>query len=454
MHLPGVRRGRRGAQRQRHRVGARGPRVGVDRRPQVEGRLHVPQLLGGRADALRVVGGLQGRGQRLGQVVALAVVVGAFGRAVRAAVRPGEQPREPAVQPGPFPGEQIGVDRLPGQGVPERVRVPVAGDEQLPLHGLAQRRLQLLLGQPHGVPQQVMPHPPPGDRGGAQHLLRRLRQLLEADEQHVGKAAGHADRGRVRGRHQLLGVEGVALGAFDDAVHGGVRQRPVPQRADQPGDVGVRQGTQLEALHGGQPHQLGEQGTERMPAVQVVRPVRGEHRETVARGPAGRPVQHAPAEQEPQQVPGGLVGPVQVLQDQQQRRDVRQLGEQRGHALEEAQPRPVRRPPVVRAAAEQPVGHRVGGQHGGEPLVGGQRAEDLGERQIGQTDVAQVHAVPGEHGGPGRRGPAGDLVQGPGLAHPGVPGDEHRASLTGTGALQDAGEAGEFVLAADERAGE
>ncbi len=126
MQLPGVRGGRRGAQRERHGVGPGGPCRGVDRGPQVEGRLDVPQLLGGRADALGVVGGLQGRGERLGQVVALAVVVGALGRAVGPAASRGEQPGERAVQPGPFPREQVGVDRLPREGVPEGVGVPVA----------------------------------------------------------------------------------------------------------------------------------------------------------------------------------------------------------------------------------------------------------------------------------------------------------------------------------------
>jgi hypothetical protein len=145
---------------------------------------------------------------------------------------------------------------------------------------------------------------------------------------------------------------------------------------------------------------------------------------------------------------------VQVLQDQQQRCDVRQVGQQGGHALEEPQPRGRGLGPAVRAAAEQPVGHRMPGQHGGEPLVGGEQAQDFREGQIRQTHVAQVHAVAGEHGRPGRGGPPGDLVQGPGLADPGVPGDEDRAGLPGAGALQHAGETREFVLAADERAGE
>ncbi len=302
-----------------------------------------------------------------------------------------------------------------------------------------------------------MPHAASGDRGGAQYLLGDLGQLLEADEQDVGQAAGYTSGGRVRGRDQLLGVEGVALGAFDDPVHGGVRQRQVAQGAHQPRHVGVGQGPQFQPLHGGQPYQLGQQGPQRVAAVEVVRPVRGEHREPATGRPARRPLQDSPAEQEPQQVTGGLVGPVQVLQDQQQRGDVRQLGQQGGHALEQPQPRPrggAPVTPVVRIAAEQPVGDRMRGQHGGEPLVGGQHSEDLGERQIRQAHVAQVDAVPGEDDRPGRGGPPGDLVQGPGLADPGVPGDQHGARLTGAGALQYAGETREFGLATDERTAE
>ena len=63
------------------------------------------------------------------------------------------------------------------------------------------------------------------------------------------------------------------------------------------------------------------------------------------------------------------------------------------------------RPPVsgarARAAARQPVHHRMRGEDVREPLVGREQTQDLGEREVRQTHVTEVHAVPGEHRHPG-----------------------------------------------------
>lgn len=299
-------------------------------RPQVEGRFEVPLLLGGRTDPLGVVRGLQGGGQCLGEVVALPVVVGALGGVLGGPAAPGEQPRERAVQPRPLPGEQIGVDGLTCEGVPERVRVVVPGHEKLPPHRLAQRRLQFLLGQTDRLPQHIVLHPASRDGGGPQHLLRGVGELLEADQQHIGETSGHPTGLRVGGREQFLRVEGVPLGPLHDPPDRGVGQRPVLQGTHQPHHVGVAQRAQLQPFHGGQPYQLREQRPQGMPTVQVVGPVRGEN---------GQPVpEDTPAEQEPQQVPRRLVGPVQILQHEQQRGGIRHIGQQPRHPLEQPQP--------------------------------------------------------------------------------------------------------------------
>ncbi len=206
--------------------------------------------------------------------------------------------------------------------MPEGVRVALTGDEELPSDRLAQCRLQLVLRQPDGVAQQLVLDAPPGDRGRPQHLLGRVGQLLEADEENVGEPARHAARLRVGGREQLLRVERVALGALDDPADGRVGQRSLAQGTHQPGHLGVGHRPQLQPLHGGQSHQLREERAQRMAAMEVVRAVRREHREPVAGRATGGPLEDTPAEQEPQQIPGGLVGPVQVLQDEQQRGDL------------------------------------------------------------------------------------------------------------------------------------
>ncbi|CAM5724493.1 hypothetical protein SVIOM74S_00696 [Streptomyces violarus] len=402
----------------------------------------MPLLLGRRAHPLGVVGGFQGGGQRLGEVVALPVVVGTLGSALRGPALPGEQPGERAVQPRPLPGEQIRVDGLTGEGVPEGVRVVAPGDEQLPSHRLAQRRLQLLLGKPDRLPQQLVLHPAPGDGRGPQHLLRGVGQLLEADQQHVGEPAGHPAGLRVRRREQLLRVEGVPLGPLHDPPHRRLRQRTPFELPHQPGHIGIAQRPQLQPLDGGQPYQLREQRPQRMATVQVVRPVRGEHRQPVP--------QNTPAEQEPQQIPRRLVGPVQILQHEQQRRDIRHIGQQPRHPLEQPQP-PVYVPSGIAPASEHPPDRGMSGQGGSEPLVGGEHAQDLGERQIRQPHITEIHAVPGDHGHARFGGPPPDLVQEPSLTDPGVPGDQYRTSLPTPGSLQHAGQPGKFGSPPDNR---
>ena len=156
-----------------------------------------------------------------------------------------------------------------------------------------------------------MPHPAAGDGGDAQHLLRRRGALLDPGEQDVGQR--HRQRLAVQpGGQQLLGVERVALGAGDDVVDRGLGQRPGRggQPADQRADVGVGQRAELEPLHAGQPHQLGQQRPQRVAAVQVVGAVGGDH---------GDRLVGEPGQQVAQQVAAGPVGPVHVLQHEQQR---------------------------------------------------------------------------------------------------------------------------------------
>lgn len=186
--------------------------------------------------------------------------------------------------------------------------------------------------------------------------------------------------------------------------------------------------------------------------MQVVRAVRGEDGEAAGRAAGRGPLQDAPAEQEAEQVAGGLVGPVEVLDDQEERGQVGQVGEESRDALEELEAAAgVGRGARPRGRADEPVHRGVRGEGRGEPLVGGRSAEDLREREVRQTYVAEVHAVAGEDGQAGGGGVCRGLRQRPGLADTGVPGDQDGARVAGRGPLQDAGEPGEFVRPADER---
>ena len=60
----------------------------------------------------------------------------------------GEQLGQPPVQPGPFPGQQVGVDGLAQQSVPERIAPVPVRHEKLVRDRLPDRLVVLGPGQP------------------------------------------------------------------------------------------------------------------------------------------------------------------------------------------------------------------------------------------------------------------------------------------------------------------
>ena len=129
------------------------------------------------------------------------------------------------MQPHPLAGQQVGEHRLAQQRVPEAV-APVVGDhQQVVVHRLGQRLLQLAGREPADGGHQLVPHPAAGDGGDPQHLLGGRGPLLHPRQQDVGQP----ERQRLAvqpGGEQLLGVEGVALGAGDDVVDRATRAAP------------------------------------------------------------------------------------------------------------------------------------------------------------------------------------------------------------------------------------
>jgi hypothetical protein len=87
-------------------------------------------------------------------------------------------------------------------------------------------------------------------------------------------------------------------------------------------------GGQLQPLHRRQPDQLGQQRPQWVPPVQLVGPVANGQR---------HPTRPQGAGQEGDQVPGGAVGPVQVLQHQQHRRPLGQAHQHGPHGVEHLQ---------------------------------------------------------------------------------------------------------------------
>ena len=230
-------------------------------------------------------------------------------------------------------------------------------------------------------------------------------------------------------------------------MQGGRVQRALGQRAQVVGHVGVAEGGELDGGHPGQAEQLRDHRPQRMTAVQVVGAVGDHHRHLF-------PVQH-PA-QEGEQVAGGAVGPVQVLQHEQDGPLCRQLGQHpqdRAEQLLLRQARQVGRRRAGTAVGQQPPEHRAGGDRVEQRLVragaGGRRAQRVGERQV-RDAVAQLGAPAGQHGEAAARGPPGQLRHQAGLAHPGVPANERVPGAALGGVVEQVEQAAQFAVPADQ----
>ncbi len=304
--------------------------------PQRQCLIVVPVRLSRRRELLSLLSGPDGGGERPGDVMARQAVMGQLGRRSRHGVQPflvGQQARQRRVQPGPLAGQQVGVDRLAQQRVPERVALLAVGGEQLVSDRLADRRLVLGGRQPGRFHDQLVVHPAAAHRGGAQRLLRRHRQLLHPGHEQRGQAGRQFLVTTGRGE-QLLGVVGVALGPVHDGDQLRRVEHPPPAGGlGERGDVRrERRRVERPEVNRGdvrQPEQLRDHRAERVTAVQVVGPVAAEHRHLLA-------VQHPGQERD--QVARRPVSPVQVLEHEQHRARLGQLGEQAEHRAEQLLP--------------------------------------------------------------------------------------------------------------------
>jgi hypothetical protein len=231
---------------------------------------------------------------------------------------------------------------------------------------------------------------------------------------------------------ELLGVERVAVGAGDDEPE--ALCVDLAQRGDVVGHLARAQRPQLHARHRGQPLELGEDGPERVAAVQVVGAVGADHADPLA-------LQHAA--EEDQQVTGGAVGPVEVLDDEQHRLHVGQQPEQR--AEQPLLGEPGRRRAL--RAGQQLAQHGMGS--GGLAHGGLGAAQRVGQRQVGQR-VAQLGALADQDVEAARAGLGGQLGGEPGLADAGVSTDERHAGHAIGGGAQRPQESGQLSRAPDE----
>ena len=184
------------------------------------------------------------------------------------------------------------------------------GHQDVAVDGGAQRLVEDVGGQSGGLGEQVVGHPSAGRGRGLHDLAGGGVETVEPDQEQPGQVLGE-DLVGTAGADQLLDEERVALGPVDDGRHLGLGQGAVGlEHPHEAAYVVARERLELEPLDVAQAGPLGDLAAQRVAAVQVVGAV-GRHQLDLAREGAG--------EQEAEQVEGGPVGPVDVLDDEQQR---------------------------------------------------------------------------------------------------------------------------------------
>jgi hypothetical protein len=386
-----------GGAREHRRVVGTGERLGVgDARPERERALEQAPGLAVGVDGVGRLGRAQ-RGDQRGRLVARGeVVVGdlggelGVGGAVHAAL---ERPCEREVQLGALARQQVVVHDLAQEGVAEGVLAVLGHDDDVTRDGLAQGLAQHAGVQARGLRQRGVVQPAPG-REQPQDLLRGLGEGLDADHERIAQrrrqlAAAVEPRGE-----QLLGEQGVALAALVQAIDESVFGRAPEDVRQLLGQLRARQRRELDAPRSRAALELGEHRAQRVAAVQLVGAVGG-HDERALGAQAVR--------EEGQERARRRVGPVEVLDGQQDGAVASEALEQRQERFEDA--RLGRRVAVVR-------GHRRGrrelGQEAREPGPGG-RAE-LVEHGVA---VAREGSQGGDDGGVRKLVlPQGDAIAG------------------------------------------
>jgi hypothetical protein len=390
-------------------------------RPQRQRPLGVRERLRQAEGSLRLASRLDRRDQRLSPAAGGRPVVRELRRRRGRAAR--EFLREPGVELLALAGQDRGGDRLRQQRVAEpEAAGRLLGDQHAVVDRLAQRLAHLALGEPRDGGEQRVADVASGGRGQAQQAPRPVVEPGHALEQQVAQATRERTAPLAAGVEQLLGEEGVALGAGDDRRRERRRQRRVGVRLQQRCQLIVAERAELQhqrrarAAHAtGQPAHAPGRGV-------LVRAVGPELEDRQVVQVVG---------EEDDQVERGGVGPVEVLQHQQQRRAGRALAEQRERLLEQAQPRAGRPRLDVQERAQ-----------------GSQR---LGERLERQLRADQVDRAAEQHLEALAAGTAGQIGREPGLADARFPGDQHGPTLAGPRRVERPRELLDLAPAPDEQ---
>jgi hypothetical protein len=361
-------------------------------------------------------------------VVGQLVVVGTaqpFDRLGHLAVGQGEPGRAQLVE-----------QRRAQDGVGEAEATDVHLADQRQVGDVLQQAEHLGRGPFRGRRQEVQVERQPDHRGGAQERAGRVREPSETLTDDVPHRIGDGEpvtgapldqSGQLAGRGEVveeLAHEERAAGALladpagegRDAVGPGARG----PGADQGGDVVDLQGREVDGRGRGQAVDLGEQVPQRVARRHVLGPVAAEQQQSGGGGAA---------DEVAEQLDGRPAGPLEVVQDEDDRLDLGQALDEAEHGLEQVVPG--RGGGVVDPAGAS--GREQGAQRP-RPLVdrGAQLLVVVGHLGEGRDERMERHrqvAVggAGQHPGPVGVGPLGHLGQQSGLAHARVGGHQHDA---------------------------
>ena len=274
------------------------------------------------ADPDRVVAGPDVRGERDREIAGGMRVQGDLGgRGGRFGVLQGLE--KLSVQPSSLAGQQVVVHGLGQQGMPEPVAVLPIGHQHLLVDGRAQGAVENARVQPGHLGEERIGRVRSGARHRADDRGRLVVEPVDAHQQQFGQCLRQHRVGA--GVTEFLGVERVARCPPDDRPELGTCGFAAAG-PDQVDDVTVGERAELEAADARHPGPLRDRLPQRMAPVQVVGAVADDEVHRVGE-PAGQ--------QEPQQLAGGAVRPVRVLDDQQQRLVDREQVEPRDHGGEQ-----------------------------------------------------------------------------------------------------------------------
>jgi hypothetical protein len=341
-------------------------------------------------------------------------------------------------------GAELGHQRAPHDVVGEAVAVGVLLDHQARRQRGVEGVEQGAAGQPRGLGHHVEVEPGSGDRRGAQEVGRARvepghpgrHQLLHSGRDLAARTQHLGDQERVaRGLgHQPAGGGGVGPGVARGA-----------QASHQLQHLGLGQAPQRQPPHPAVAVERQHDVTQGVAGLQVVVAGDGHHQH----GRVARMAHQVAHEQQ-----GVVVGPLEVVEDQQHRAFLGRRRHQVGHRPEQ---------PGTAVGARRPAGGVQRWQHRRQlgPRLVAQRGQ-LAGRGGGHVAVQCLHqrligddrllVAPPEQQEPAPLAhPAGDLGREPRLADPGLAGHHHDVAGAAHCLVPRLRQRGQLGLAADER---